>query len=110
MKKNIKIWSVALILLGTMNIICSLNIINEDLFFKGFWSLFIIIPSIISMVITEEKKSNLIMMIFGFIFFLIEKDILLDTLAFQLITSLLGITSGLIILIKTIKEKNNQEQ
>ena len=59
--KQIKpiIWGVAIIALGVIFGGNALGLFNLNVFFDGWWTLFIIIPSIISLVTEKEKLSSL---------------------------------------------------
>lgn len=61
--KNSFIWGIILIVVGLLFIISS--IFSFNIFFSGWWTLFIIIPSIVGLVTTKEKVTNLIVLIIG---------------------------------------------
>ena len=49
-KKIEIIWGIALLLVGVILILNLSGITNTDVFFKGWWTLFIIVPSIIGII------------------------------------------------------------
>lgn len=53
------IWGVVAIVVGILFVLKNTDILNIDVFFDGWWTLFIIIPSLVALV-TERKLDNLI--------------------------------------------------
>ena len=58
-KKNI-LWGIALIILGLIFGLNALGITNIDIFFDGWWTLFIIVPCALGLFREQEKTGNLI--------------------------------------------------
>ena len=58
--KTIKpiIWGIAIIALGVIFGGNALGLFTLDIFFDGWWTLFIIIPSAISLITDKEKLSH----------------------------------------------------
>ena len=59
------LWGVVLVLLGVLVGTNSLGITNIDIFFDGWWSLFIIIPCFIGLFSNEDKTGNIIGLLVG---------------------------------------------
>ena len=93
--KNI-LWGVVLVLLGVLVGTNSLGITNIDIFFDGWWSLFIIIPCFIGLFKEREKTGSIIGLIIGIVLLLCCQDILnFDTiwkLALPTILIIIGIS------------------
>ena len=53
------IWGIAIIALGVIFGGNALGWFNIDIFFDGWWTLFIIVPSVISLITEKEKLSSL---------------------------------------------------
>ncbi len=51
------LWGIVLIALGVVLAVNAFDIVDVDVFFDGWWTLFIIIPSVIG-IITEKKKTG----------------------------------------------------
>lgn len=66
--KNSFIWGVVLIVVGLLFIFSSL--FNFNIFFRGWWTLFIIIPSIVGFATTSDKISNGIILLIGILLFI----------------------------------------
>ena len=61
-----KIWGLILIAIGLVFGLNALEITNIDIFFDGWWTLFIIVPCFIGL-ITEREKFNWIISWYFFI-------------------------------------------
>ena len=70
MKKNNIIWGLVLIIIGLIVGLNRLDIISFNLFFNGWWCLFIIIPCFIGLLTDKEKTGSLIGLIIGILLFL----------------------------------------
>lgn len=113
------LWGIVLIILG---IICTLNVFeitHINLFFDGWWTFLIIIPSFIEMIARKNKTWSIIWLIVGIILFLACRDILDFGMIMKLIFPVALILIGLNLIFKDkldkrlsnkIKEmKNNNE-
>lgn len=77
MKKITKIlWGIVLIVLGVIFALNALNIADINVFFDGWWTLFIIIPSLISLFNDHDKVGGLIGIAIGVFLLLCCQDIL----------------------------------
>ena len=58
--KNLKrtIWGIILVLAAIIIALNSFNIIDFDLFFDGWWTLFIIVPSFVGLIENKNKGGN----------------------------------------------------
>lgn len=59
------IWGIVIVALGILWGLKVANVIDYSLFFDGWWTLFIIIPSIIGLITEKDKKGSLICLIVG---------------------------------------------
>lgn len=69
-KLNGILWGAALIALGVIWVLNSINVININLFFDGWWTLFIIVPCAIGLVTDRDKFGNLAGLCLGIILLL----------------------------------------
>lgn len=77
MKKSSKIiWGVALILIGGIFALKAFGVIDIDIFFDGWWTLYIIIPSFVGIFNDREKTGNIIGLLIGVFLLLCSQDIL----------------------------------
>ena len=63
-------WGVVLVALGVIYALNALNITDIDLFFKGWWTLIIIIPSFISILTDNDKTGGVIGLTAGLVLLL----------------------------------------
>lgn len=63
------LWGLVFIAAGLIIGGNSLGIIDVNLFFNGWWTLFIIVPCFISLLTEKEKTGNIIGLVIGIHFF-----------------------------------------
>lgn len=97
--KNV-MWGLAFIVIGIIVLLNSFNITNIDLFFDGWWTLFIIIPSLTGLITDYDKKSNLIGLIIGVSLLLLSLDIVDFDSMFKLVIPLIFIIIGVSFIFK----------
>lgn len=111
--KNVSkvLWGLVLIAIGLIIGLNSLEITNIDIFFDGWWTLFIIVPCFISLFNEkEEKTENIIGLIIGICLLLGAQDILpLDIIA-KLIVPFILIMIGLSLIFKNTLKKEITEK
>ena len=110
--KQIKpiVWGIAIIALGIIFGGNALGLFTLNIFFEGWWTLFIIIPSIISLITEKEKLSSLGFLAVGIILLLAARNIFSYEIAWKTILAVFLIIIGLAIIIKGVfRNKNDQE-
>lgn len=110
--KQIKpiIWGIAIIALGIIFGGNALGLFKLDIFFDGWWTLFIIIPSIISLFTDKEKLSSLGFLSAGIILLLAAQNVFSYDVAWKIILAVALVIIGLSIIIKSVfHSKNDQE-
>lgn len=101
MKNNKSIiWGVILVMVGVIYGLNSLNIVDINLFFPGWWTLFIIVPCVIGIVTDGDKTGSIIGVIIGVLLFLGANDIINYDLIWKLIFPLIIIVVGLSLIFK----------
>ena len=115
------LWGVVLIVIGLIIGGNALGITNINIFFDGWWTLFIIIPSFIGLISDTEKTGNIIGLLIGVALFLSCQGILNFDLIWKLALPAILVTIGLSIIfkdafggkisseIKRLNEKRNGE-
>ena len=88
-----------LIFIGLILGLNAFGITNINLFFSGWWTLFIIIPSLVGLINDKEKTSSLIFLIIGVWLFLAERDLL----------PVILISIGLLLVFKDVLSINGKE-
>ena len=110
--KNITniILGLILILLGVVIGINSLGIAKIDIFFEGWWTLFIIIPCFIGLIKDEDKKGSIIGLIIGVLLLLSARNILDFAIVWKLIIPIILVIIGASFIFKdTFNKKVNDE-
>lgn len=100
--KKIKntMWGIVLIVIGVIVALNTLKITKIDLFFDGFWTLFIIIPCFIGIFTEKDKKGNIIGLIIGVLLLLACRDLLDFGLILKLIVPIILICIGVSFIFK----------
>lgn len=88
----------------------ALELFSIDIFFEGWWTLFIIIPSLISIVTDEDKKGGIIALIIGILFLLAAQHIIDFDLIWKLIFPIIIIVIGLSLIFKNTVSKDISEK
>lgn len=119
--KNFKnlIWGLILILFGIILALKSLGLLSINIFFKGWWTLFIIVPSFISLFTEKDKTGSVILVIIGLALLVGVNDIVSFDLIWKLLLPIIIIVFGLSLifkeevtkaLTKTVKKINDSEE
>ncbi|MDD5865640.1 MAG: LiaF-related protein [bacterium] len=110
MKKYIKYFiGFLLIFIGLILGLNAFGITNINIFFEGWWTLFIIVPSLIGLIEDNDKTPSLIFLILGIWLFLASRDLIEYGLLIKLLLPALLISVGLLILFKDVLNINNKE-
>lgn len=89
------IWGIILVLIGLIIGGNSLGIININIFFDGWWTLFIIIPCLLGLFKGNEKLGNIIGLLVGVLLLLGCRDIIDFNLIWKLVLPIVLILIGL---------------
>ena len=96
MKKTSSIlWGIVLIAAGVIWAMNELNITNINIFFDGWWTLFIIVPCAIGLFAEREKTGNVIGIAVGVFLLLCCRDILSFSMLWKLLLPAIVIIIGL---------------
>lgn len=110
MKKSNIIWGIILIVIGGILILDRLNLLEFDIFFKGWWTLFIIIPSVIGLFTDRNKTGNIIALIVGISLLLVMQDIITFELLGKLFLPVVLVVIGISLIFKdSINRKVHKE-
>ncbi len=101
------ICGVLFVLFGLIFGLNAFGITKIDVFFDGWWTLFIIIPCFIGLFKDREKTGSIIGLIVGIILLLCAQDLLNFEIAWKLALPLVLILIGLSIIFKNITNKND---
>lgn len=96
MKRLNKIlWGIVFVILGVIFALNGLNVTDIDVFFDGWWTLFIIIPCLVGLFTEKKKLGNLFGIALGVFLLLCSWDVLSFSLLWKLIVPAAIIYLGL---------------
>lgn len=96
------LWGLVFIIVGVVFGLNALNITNINIFFDGWWTLFIIVPCFIGLFKDEDKSGSLIGIVIGVFLLLGSLDIIEFTLIWKLIVPTILVMIGLSFIFKDI--------
>lgn len=96
------IWGIAIIALGIIFGGNALGLFNLDIFFDGWWTLFIIIPSVVSLITDKDKIVSLGFIAVGIILLLAAQNVFSYDVAWKVILAIFLIAVGLSIIIGSL--------
>lgn len=95
------IWGIVLIIVGIIWGLKASGILNINLFFNGWWTLFIIIPCLIGLIKGEDTAGNVIGILIGCALLLLVQGIISFEKIGHLIFPLILVSGGLVLLFKS---------
>ena len=106
--KNFKgaLLGVILVCIGIILCLNEFGVTDIDIFFKGWWTLFIIVPSLMSIFSDKEKTGGIIGLFIGVILLLSVNDVIDFDIILKLIFPAILVCIGLSIISKNIVNKD----
>ena len=102
------IWGIIFIIIGLVLGVNALGIAKIDIFFDGWWTLFIIIPCLVGLFKDKDKTGSIIGILIGVVLLLSTQGILDFEIAWKLALPTILILIGLSIILKnTINKKKD---
>lgn len=92
-------WGLILIILGLIIALNSLGLANIDIFFSGWWTLFIIVPSLINLLSGRNVKDSCLWLIIGIVLLLAAQDFISFRLVLKLIVPFIIVFIGVSIVL-----------
>lgn len=96
------IWGLILIAAGLIFAGNALGLTNVSIFFDGWWTLFIIVPSLIGLIREQEKTGNLIGLLVGVVLLLVCWDVVSFSLVWKLLVPTVIVLIGVRLLFGAI--------
>jgi len=100
------LWGLVIIAIGIIIGLNSLGIANINIFFSGWWTLFIIVPSFIGLIKEDNKTWSIIWLVVGIVILLCAQDILSFRVIRKLIIPFILVMVGISIIFKDSINKN----
>jgi len=104
------IWGIAIIALGIIFGGNALGLFDLNIFFDGWWTLFIIIPSAIGFITEKEKFSSLAFFIAGILLLLAAQDVFSYEVAWKAILAEVLVLIGIAIITRSLFHSNNSKE
>ena len=98
-----------LIFIGIVLSLNAFGLTDVNIFFKGWWTLFIIIPSLIGISENKDKTTSIIFLVIGIWLFLAERDLIEFGLLLKLLLPVILITIGLLLVFKDVLDINSKD-
>ena len=100
------LWGVLLIVVGVIWALNATGVADINIFFKGWWTLFIIVPSIIGIIDNSKDTASYIFLVIGVFLLLGTRDILSFSLIGKLIFPVILVLVGVSVIFKdTVNDK-----
>lgn len=99
------ILAIALIIVGIIVGLNALNITSINIFFDGWWTLIIIIPSLIG-VLENKDTGSFIMLLVGILLLLNSRGVYIFNIIWKLLIPIILVVMGLIVLKNEVLSKN----
>ena len=100
------IWGILLIIVGIIWATNALELTHIDIFFDGWWTLFLIVPSFVGLFESHEKTGSLLCLLIGIALFLACNGVFRFDLIFRLIVPLIVIAIGVRFLLAAHKDRH----
>lgn len=107
-KMNSIVWGIALIAVSVVLLLNAFQITNIEIFFDGWWTLFIIVPSIIGLFTGHDKTANIIGLLIGTFLLLACQNILDFDIVWKLIAPVIIAVIGIKMIFGGIDNKKHQ--
>ena len=101
------IWGTLLVLVGVLLILRAFDVIHIELFFDGWWTLFIIIPCLNGLIFEKDKIGNLVGLAIGACLLLWQQEILPLDMLWKLILPVAIIGLGLNLILGGLRRKKS---
>ena len=99
-KTSNMLWGIVLIAIGVIIGLNALEITNINIFFDGWWTLFIIVPCFIDLFKEKDKTGNIIGLIIGIALLLACQDLFDFEMLFKLMVPVILVIVGLSLVFK----------
>lgn len=111
-KENV-VWGILLVVLGCIFGLNALGLAKINIFFEGWWTLFLIVPAIVGLIKDSDKTGDIILLLVGIFLLLVTRDVIDFEIFWKLLFPVVLVIIGISCIFKgftgkDIKEKFNQ--
>lgn len=104
------LWGIVFVILGVVVLLNSLEITNINIFFNGWWTLFIIVPCFIDLFKNQDKTGNIIGIIIGVLLLLGCNDIINFDILWKMIVPIILVGIGISLIFKNSLKKEIKDK
>lgn len=104
------IWGIAIIALGVIFGGNALGLFELNIFFDGWWTLFIIVPSVFGLFTDKDKFASLGLLAVGVILLLAAQKVFSYEVAWKVILAAFLVLIGISIIVKNIFQNKNSKE
>lgn len=108
-KSKAIIWGIILISAGVLWALSSLGLVEVDIFFEGWWTLFIIVPCAISLFTSHDKVSAGVGLAVGVLLLLSVRDIISWDMIMKLVIPAIIVLIGIKLIANAFSEKKTEK-
>ena len=108
MNKRNLFWGILLIVVGILFLGRNMDWWNFSIFFRGWWTLFLIVPSVISLVRKESIGTSFLTFVLGVLMLLASQDVIEWSTIWKIFVPLIIIVIGLSIIFANRKVKGKE--
>lgn len=108
-KFNRILWGIVLIALGTVFALNELEIVSINIFFDGWWTLFIIVPSVIGLFTERDKTGNIVSLLIGVGLLLAARDVFSFGMLWKLCIPAIVVIIGFRLILGAFFKKSERE-
>ena len=110
--KHVKpvIWGIAIIALGVIFGGNALGLFELNIFFDGWWTLFIIVPSVFGLFTDKDKFASLGLLAVGVVLLLAAQNVFSYDVAWKVILAVFLVLIGISIIVKNIFHNKNSKE
>lgn len=101
-KLNGILWGIALIAVGAILALNAFGIIAFDIFFEGWWTLFIIVPCFIGLITERDKIGSIIGLCVGVLLLLCSQKVLSFAIFWKLLVPIVIVLIGIKLILKSV--------
>ena len=108
MNKRNLFWGIVLIVVGILFLGRNMNWWNFSIFFRGWWTLFLIVPSIISLVRKESMGTSFLILVLGVLMLLASQNVIEWSTIWKVFLPIIIMVVGLSIIFGNRKAKEKK--
>lgn len=104
------VWGILLVAIGALWCLDIVGVLNFTLFFDGWWTLIIIVPSFIDLITERDKTGSIIGLAIGVLLLLACQNIIDFGMILKLAVPIILVTVGINIIVKSIFGRRAREK